>query len=609
MPGPMGKVTGRKNKNQEKAKDFKGTTKKLIKNYLANYKWSLLIVIVFAIASTIFAIVGPKILGNATTEIFNGLISKLSGGTGIDFGKIAGILLTLLGLYAISSLSSIIQGFTMTGVAQKLTYRLRNDLAIKINKLPMQYFDKRTNGEVLSVITNDIDTLSQNLNQSITQIITSICTVIGIIIMMLSISWEMTLISIIILPITIFVVGIIAKYSQKYFKRQQDYLGHVNGQVEEVYSGYLIVKAFNGQDKALKEFKKQNDELYHSGWKSQFLSGLMHPLMNFIGNVGYVAVAILGGYFAIQGKITVGNIQSFIQYNKQFTQPIAQIAQISGMLQAMVASAERVFEFLEEPEETKDVENSISTEGLKGNVTFDHVHFGYDEDKTIINDFSATVKDGQKIAIVGPTGAGKTTMVKLLMRFYDVNQGAIYVDGHNIKEFNRGDLRKMFGMVLQDTWLFGGSIKDNIRYGKPEATDNEVIEAAKAAHVHHFIKTLPNSYDMVLNEETSNVSAGQKQLLTIARVILADPKILILDEATSSIDTRTEIQIQSAMDNLMKGRTSFIIAHRLSTIKNADLILVMNHGDIIEQGTHEELLAKNGFYADLYNSQFEECEE
>lgn len=609
MPGPMGKVTGRKNKNQEKAKDFKGTTKKLIKNYLANYKWSLLIVIVFAIASTIFAIVGPKILGNATTEIFNGLISKLSGGTGIDFGKIAGILLTLLGLYAISSLFSIIQGFTMTGVAQKLTYRLRNDLAIKINKLPMQYFDKRTNGEVLSVITNDIDTLSQNLNQSITQIITSICTVIGIIIMMLSISWEMTLISIIILPITIFVVGIIAKYSQKYFKRQQDYLGHVNGQVEEVYSGYLIVKAFNGQDKALKEFKKQNDELYHSGWKSQFLSGLMHPLMNFIGNVGYVAVAILGGYFAIQGKITVGNIQSFIQYNKQFTQPIAQIAQISGMLQAMIASAERVFEFLEEPEETKDVENSISTEGLKGNVTFDHVHFGYDEDKTIINDFSATVKDGQKIAIVGPTGAGKTTMVKLLMRFYDVNQGAIYVDGHNIKEFNRGDLRKMFGMVLQDTWLFGGSIKDNIRYGKPEATDNEVIEAAKAAHVHHFIKTLPNSYDMVLNEETSNVSAGQKQLLTIARVILADPKILILDEATSSIDTRTEIQIQSAMDNLMKGRTSFIIAHRLSTIKNADLILVMNHGDIIEQGTHEELLAKNGFYADLYNSQFEECEE
>ena len=609
MPGPMGKVMGRKNKNQEKAKDFKGTTKKLIKNYLANYKWSLLIVIVFAIASTIFAIVGPKILGNATTEIFNGLISKLSGGTGIDFGKIAGILLTLLGLYAISSLFSIIQGFTMTGVAQKLTYRLRNDLAIKINKLPMQYFDKRTNGEVLSVITNDIDTLSQNLNQSITQIITSICTVIGIIIMMLSISWEMTLISIIILPITIFVVGIIAKYSQKYFKRQQDYLGHVNGQVEEVYSGYLIVKAFNGQDKALKEFKKQNDELYHSGWKSQFLSGLMHPLMNFIGNVGYVAVAILGGYFAIQGKITVGNIQSFIQYNKQFTQPIAQIAQISGMLQAMVASAERVFEFLEEPEETKDVENSISTEGLKGNVTFDHVHFGYDEDKTIINDFSATVKDGQKIAIVGPTGAGKTTMVKLLMRFYDVNQGAIYVDGHNIKEFNRGDLRKMFGMVLQDTWLFGGSIKDNIRYGKPEATDNEVIEAAKAAHVHHFIKTLPNSYDMVLNEETSNVSAGQKQLLTIARVILADPKILILDEATSSIDTRTEIQIQSAMDNLMKGRTSFIIAHRLSTIKNADLILVMNHGDIIEQGTHEELLAKNGFYADLYNSQFEECEE
>ncbi len=611
MPGPMGGFRGgpRGSAQTEKAKDFKGTTKKLIKNYLAQYKWSLLIVIVFAIASTIFSIVGPKILGNATTEIFNGLISKLSGGTGIDFGKIAGILLTLLGLYGMSALFSLIQGFTMTGVAQKLTYRLRNDLAIKINKLPMKYFDKRTNGEVLSVITNDIDTLSQNLNQSITQIITSICTVIGIIVMMLSISWEMTLVSIVILPITVIIVSVIVKYSQKYFQRQQDYLGHVNGQVEEVYGGHLIVKAFNGQEKALKNFKKQNEELYRSAWKSQFLSGLMHPLMNFIGNVGYVAVAILGGYFAIQGKITVGNIQSFIQYNKQFTQPIAQVAQISGMLQAMLAAAERVFEFLEEPEEVQEIENPKSTEGLKGNVTFSHVHFGYDPDKIIINDFSAEVKDGQKIAIVGPTGAGKTTMVKLLMRFYDVTSGGIYIDGNNIQDFNRGDLRKMFGMVLQDTWLFGGTIKDNIRYGKPDATDTEVIEAAKAAHVHHFIKTLPNSYDMVLNEETSNVSAGQKQLLTIARVILANPKILILDEATSSIDTRTEIQIQSAMDNLMKGRTSFIIAHRLSTIKNADLILVMNHGDIVEQGTHEELLAKNGFYAGLYNSQFEECED
>ena len=593
----------------EKAKDFKGTTKKLIKDYLAKYKVALFIVIIFAIGSTIFSIVGPKILGNATTEIFNGLVSKLSGGTGIDFGKIAQILLTLLALYLLSALFSLIQGFTMTSVSQKLTYKLRNDLAVKINKLPMHYFDKKTKGEVLSVITNDIDTLSQNLNQSITQIITSVCTLIGVLIMMLSISVEMTLISILILPVTIFVVKNIVGKSQKYFKRQQDYLGHVNGQVEEIYGAQTIVKAFNGEEKALEEFSRANKELYHSAWKSQFLSGLIHPLMNFIGNIGYVAVAIVGGYLAIQGKITVGNIQSFIQYNKQFTQPINQIAQVSSMLQSMVAAAERVFEFLEEKEEVEDIENPKNTENLKGNVTFDHVQFGYDEDRIIINDFSAEVKDGQKIAIVGPTGAGKTTMVKLLMRFYDVNKGAILVDGINIKDFKREDLRKMFGMVLQDTWLFGGSIKDNIRYGKPDANDSEVIEAAKAAHVHHFIKTLPNSYDMVLNEESSNVSAGQKQLLTIARVILADPKILILDEATSSIDTRTEIQIQAAMDNLMKGRTSFIIAHRLSTIKNADLILVMNHGDIVEQGSHEELLAKGGFYADLYNSQFEEIEE
>ena len=593
----------------EKAKDFKGTTKKLIKNYLSKYKIALIIVIIFAAGSTIFSIVGPKILGNATTEIFNGLVSKLSGGSGIDFGKIAGILLSLLALYLVSALFSLIQGFTMTGVAQKLTYKLRNDLAIKINKLPMRYFDKKTKGEVLSIVTNDIDTLSQNLNQSITQIITAICTLIGILIMMLSISWEMTLISILILPVTVIVVKQIVGKSQKYFKNQQDYLGHVNSQVEEVYGGHTIVKAFNGEEKAIEEFSKANDTLYRSAWKSQFLSGLIHPIMNFIGNIGYVAVAILGGYLAVQGKITVGNIQSFIQYNKQFTQPINQIAQVSSMLQAMVAAAERVFEFLEEPEEVEDSKETKSIEGLKGNVTFDHVQFGYDEDRIIINDFSADVKDGQKIAIVGPTGAGKTTMVKLLMRFYDVNKGAILVDGINIKDFKREDLRKMFGMVLQDTWLFGGSIKDNIKYGRPEATDNEVIEAAKAAHIHHFIKTLPNSYDMILNEETSNISAGQKQLLTIARVILADPKILILDEATSSIDTRTEIQIQSAMDNLMKGRTSFIIAHRLSTIKNADLILVMNHGDIVEQGSHEELLEKGGFYADLYNSQFEEVEE
>ena len=593
----------------EKAKDFKGTTKKLLNNYLSKYKLALVIVIIFAIGSTIFSIVGPKILGNATTEIFNGLVSKLSGGSGIDFGKIAGILLTLLTLYGISALFSLIQGFTMTGVAQKLTYKMRNDLAEKINKLPMHYFDKKTKGEVLSIITNDIDTLSQNLNQSITQIITSICTLIGVLIMMFSISWEMTIVSLLILPVTVFIVKNVVGKSQKYFKKQQDYLGHVNGQVEEIYGGHTIVKAFNGENEAIKEFSKANKELYQSAWKSQFLSGLIFPVMNFIGNIGYVAVAILGGYLAIQGKITVGNIQSFIQYNKQFTQPINQIAQVSSMLQAMVAAAERVFEFLEEPEEVEDVENPKSTEGLKGNITFDHVKFGYDEDRIIINDFSAKVKDGQKIAIVGPTGAGKTTMVKLLMRFYDVNSGAILLDGINIKDFKREDLRKMFGMVLQDTWLFGGTIKDNIRYSKPDATDAEVIEAAKAAHVHHFIKTLPSSYDMILNEESSNVSAGQKQLLTIARVILADPKILILDEATSSIDTRTEIQIQAAMDNLMKGRTSFIIAHRLSTIKNADLILVMNHGDIVEQGTHEELLAKGGFYADLYNSQFEEVEE
>ncbi len=600
-PGPRGPV--------EKAQDFKGTTKKLVKDYLANYKIRLIIVLIFAIGSTIFAIVGPKILGNATTEIFNGIISKLSGGNGVDFGKVAKILLTLLALYGLSSIFSLIQGFTMTNVAQKITYKLRNDLAHKINKLPMRYFDKKTNGEVLSVITNDIDTLSQNLNQSITQIITSVCSLIGILIMMLSISWSMTLVSMIILPITVLIVKNIVGKSQKYFASQQEYLGHVNGQVEEIYGGHTIVKAFNGEEAAIKEFKKANKELYKSGWRSQFLSGLMHPIMNFIANIGYVGVAILGGYLAVNGKITVGNIQSFIQYNKQFTQPIMQIAQVSSMLQSMVAAAERVFTFLEEEEEEKDVENAISTDNIKGNVTFDHVHFGYDEDKTIINDFNANIKDGQKIAIVGPTGAGKTTMVKLLMRFYDVNSGAILIDGHNVKEFKRGELRKIFGMVLQDTWLFGGKIKENIKYSNPDATDAEVIEAAKAAHVHHYIKTLPKTYDMVINEESNNISAGQKQLLTIARVILANPKVLILDEATSSIDTRTEQQIQSAMDNLMKGRTSFIIAHRLSTIKNADLILVMDHGDIVEQGTHEELLKKKGFYSELYNSQFEEVEE
>ena len=600
MPGPM-----RRGPTLERAKDFKGTVKKLFKNYLSKYKISLIVVIIFAVGSTIFSIVGPKILGNATTEIFNGLVNKISGNGGIDFGKIGTILLTLVGLYLLSALFSFIQGFIMTGVAQKLTYKLRTDLSEKINKLPMNFFDKKTNGEVLSIITNDIDMLGMNLNQSITQIITSVCTLIGVLIMMLSISVQMTLISLLVMPIGAIMVKIIIGKSQKYFKRQQDYLGHVNGQVEEIFSGLTIVKAFNGEEDAQKEFSKANAELYRSAWRSQFLSGLMHPIVNFVSNIGYVGVAIAGGYLAINGKITVGNIQSFIQYNKQFTHPINQVAQVSSMLQAMVAATERILEFLEEKEEVETAKEGITTEGLKGNITFDHVKFGYNENDIVIKDFNAQVHEGQKIAIVGPTGAGKTTMVKLLMRFYDVLDGRILVDGYNVKDFKRGELRQMFGMVLQDTWLFAGTVKDNIRYGKEDATDDEVIQAAKAARVHHFIKTLPNGYNSILNEDTSTISAGQKQLLTIARVILADPKILILDEATSSIDTRTEIEIQKAMDNLMQGRTSFIIAHRLSTIKNADLILVMNHGDIVEQGTHEELLAKGGFYSNLYNSQFD----
>lgn len=607
MPGPMGGPGG--GAPTPKAKNFKVTTKKLINSYLSKYKFALIIVFVFAVGSAIFNIVGPKILGNATTEIFNGLISKISGGAGIDFGKIGQILLTLLILYIVSAIFSFIQGFTMTNVAQKITYKIRNDVVSKINKLPMKYFDKRTHGEVLSIVTNDIDTLGMNLNQTITEIIRTVCMLVGIMIMMLSISWEMTLISIVILPIAGIIVKNIVGKSQKYFQKQQEYLAHVNGQVEEVYSGLNIVKVFNAEEKTIQNFEKANKELYNSGWRSQFLSGLMYPLLNFLSNIGYVGVAVAGGYLAINGTITVGNIQSFIQYNKQFTNQIGQIAQISATLQAMVAAAERVFEFLEEEEE-KEFDNNIQTTSkLKGNVEFKHVHFGYDKNRTIINDFNSSIKEGQKIAIVGPTGAGKTTMVKLLMRFYDVNSGEILIDGHNIKEFNRGELRKMFGMVLQDTWLFGGTVKENIKYGKEDATDDEVIRAAKAAHVHHFIKTLPNGYNSVLNEDSSNVSAGQKQLLTIARVILADPKILILDEATSSIDTRTEIQIQKAMDNLMKGRTSFIIAHRLSTIKNADLILVMDHGDIVEQGKHEELLEKGGFYSNLYNSQFEDCDD
>lgn len=608
MRGPMGGGPHGGHGPAEKAKDVKGTTKKLA-NRLSEHKIAIIIVMIFAIGSTIFSIVGPKILGNATTEIYTGLMNKINGTGGIDFAKIGKIILFALGLYAVSALFSMIQSYIMAGVAQKATYKIRNELTEKINKLPMKYFDKRTNGEVLSIISNDVDTLSTGLNQSITQIITSIFTIIGILVMMLSISWEMTLVSLLILPISAVILKKVIGKSQKYFVKQQEYLGHVNGQVEEVYGGHNIVKVFGRENEAIKEFEKDNQELYKSGWRSQFLSGLMHPLMNFVGNVGYVAVAILGGYFAVKGRITVGNIQSFIQYNKQFTQPIGQVAQISSTIQSMLAAAERIFEFLEEKEEVEDVKKPLSTDGLKGNIKFEHVHFGYDQEKTIINDFNADVKDGQKIAIVGPTGAGKTTMVKLLMRFYDVNSGAILLDGHNIKEFKRGELRKMFGMVLQDTWLFGGTIKENIKYSKPDATDSEVIESAKAAHVHHYIKTLSKGYDAKINEESTNISAGQKQLLTIARVILANPKILILDEATSSIDTRTEQQIQSATDNLMKGRTSFIIAHRLSTIKNADLILVMDHGDIVEQGNHEELLAKDGFYAKLYNSQFEDCND
>lgn len=600
--GPMGGMGA-----GEKAKDFKGTIKKLLQ-YMANYKFQILLVVVFAIGSTVFTIVGPKILGKATTEIFNGLISKVSGGNGIDFGKVGRILATVLALYGISAVFSFVQGFIMSGISQKMTYRLRKELSEKINRMPMDYFDKKTHGEVLSRVTNDVDTLGQSLNQSATQMITSVATIIGVLVMMLSISPVMTLIALLILPLSMGLIGAIMKRSQKYFRGQQEYLGNVNGQVEEVYSGQNIVKAFNKEEEVIREFEETNDKLYESAWKSQFFSGMMMPIMQFVGNLGYVAVAILGGYLAIKRAIEVGDIQSFIQYVRNFTQPIQQVAQVANMLQSTAAASERVFEFLEEPEEDQTVPNPVSINGLQGNVEFDHVRFGYSEDKIIINDFSAKVKEGQKIAIVGPTGAGKTTMIKLLMRFYDVNDGAILVDGHNIKDFNRSELREMFGMVLQDTWLFHGTIRDNIKYGKLDATDEEVIEAAKAARVHRFVQTLPNGYDMELNEEASNVSQGQKQLLTIARAILADPKILILDEATSSVDTRTEIQIQKAMDTLMKGRTSFVIAHRLSTIRDADMILVMKDGDIIEQGNHEELLARDGFYAQLYNAQWERSE-
>ena len=588
----------------DKAKDFKGTLKKLVK-YMSAFKVHMIFVAIFAICGTIFNIAGPKILGQATTEIFNGLVSKVSGGSGMDFGKIGQILLMTLGLYVISALCSFIQGLIMTGVSQKTTYRLRKEISEKINRMPMNYFDTKPVGEILSRVTNDVDTLGQSLNQSATQLITSITTIIGVLVMMLSISPLMTLVAILILPVSVLLLSFVMKHSQRYFRGQQEYLGNVNGQVEEIYSGHNIIKAFNKEEDVIREFNATNDKLYDSAWKSQFFSGMMMPVMQFIGNLGYVAVAILGGYLTIKNAIEVGDIQSFIQYVRNFTQPIQQVAQVANMLQSTAAASERVFEFLDEEEEDQTVPDPVSVEGLQGNVEFDHVHFGYNPDKIIINDFSAKVEEGQKIAIVGPTGAGKTTMIKLLMRFYDVNSGAIKVDGHDVKDFNRSELRQMFGMVLQDTWLFHGTIMENIRYGRLDATDEEVIQAAKAAHVHRFVQTLPGGYNMELNEEASNVSQGQKQLLTIARAILADPKILILDEATSSVDTRTEVLIQKAMDNLMKGRTSFIIAHRLSTIRDADLILVMREGDIVEQGTHEQLLAKRGFYADLYNSQFE----
>lgn len=603
-PGGMG--GGHMKMGQEKAKDFKGTMKKLI-SYLSSYKLAILLVIVFAIGSSVFNIVGPKILGNATTKIFEGLVSKVSNsGGGIDFDAIFRTLAILASLYIISSIFSFVQTFITSDISQKVSYNLRKSISEKINKLPLNYYDKKTNGEVLSRVTNDIDAISQNLNQILSQMITSATTLIGVLIMMLSISVTMTLVSLIVIPLSLVMIMLVVKKSQKHFRAQQEYLGHTNGHIEEMYSGHNIMKAFNGEEKAIEEFDKLSDTLYNSAWKSQFLSGMMMPIMTFIGNLGYVIVAIMGGFLAIRNKIQVGDILAFIQYVRSFMQPIAQTAQIANVMQQTAAAAERVFEFLEEEEVVEDVKNPISTEGIEGAVEFDHVRFGYNEDKIIINDFSINIKPGQKVAIVGPTGAGKTTIVKLLMRFYELNGGKILIDGHDYRDFTRNDLRKIFGMVLQDTWLFNGSIMENIRYGRLDASDEEVIEAAKLAHAHHFIKTLADGYNMEINEEADNISQGQKQLLTIARAILSDPKILILDEATSSVDTRTEVLIQQAMENLMEGRTSFIIAHRLSTIKNADVILVMKDGDIVEQGTHEELLKSKGFYSELYNSQFEE---
>lgn len=603
-PGGMG--GGHMKMGQEKAKDFKGTMKKLI-SYLSSYKLAILLVIVFAIGSSVFNIVGPKILGNATTKIFEGLVSKVSNsGGGIDFDAIFRTLTILASLYIISSIFSFIQTFITSDISQKVSYNLRKSISEKINKLPLNYYDRKTNGEVLSRVTNDIDAISQNLNQILSQMITSATTLIGVLIMMLSISVTMTLVSLIVIPLSLVMIMLVVRKSQKHFRAQQEYLGHTNGHIEEMYSGHNIMKAFNGEEKAIEEFDKLSDTLYNSAWKSQFLSGMMMPIMTFIGNLGYVIVAIMGGFLAIRNKIQVGDILAFIQYVRSFMQPIAQTAQIANVMQQTAAAAERVFEFLEEEEVVEDVKNPISTEGIEGAVEFDHVRFGYNEDKIIINDFSINIKPGQKVAIVGPTGAGKTTIVKLLMRFYELNGGKILIDGHDYRDFTRNDLRKIFGMVLQDTWLFNGNIMENIRYGRLDASDEEVIEAAKLAHAHHFIKTLADGYNMEINEEADNISQGQKQLLTIARAILSDPKILILDEATSSVDTRTEVLIQQAMENLMEGRTSFIIAHRLSTIKNADVILVMKDGDIVEQGNHEELLKSKGFYSELYNSQFEE---
>jgi len=589
----------------EKARDFKGTMRKLLQ-YLGSYKITILIVMIFAVGSTIFTIIGPKILGKATTALFEGVMAQIRGTGGIDFEYIGRIILITLGLYLASAVFGYIQGWIMANISMDITYRFRQDIASKINRLPLKYFDGTSQGEVLSRITNDVDTVSQTLNQSLSQIITSVVTVIGVLIMMLTISWQMTLVALLVVPLSMLVIAVVIGQSQKYFKQQQDYLGHVNGHVEEMYGAHLVMKAFNGEAESVERFDTLNDTLYSSAWKSQFLSGLMMPIMGFVGNLGYVAVSIIGGYLAINGAITVGDIQAFIQYVRSFTQPITQIANISNILQQTAAAAERVFEFLAEAEETPDVVNPVLPETVEGHVLFQNVQFGYDPDKIIIKDFSAEALPGQKIAIVGPTGAGKTTLVKLLMRFYDINNGKILLDGHNIKDFTRADLRCLFGMVLQDTWLYNDTIMENIRYGRPGASDEDVIEAAKAAHVDHFVRTLPEGYNLVLNEEATNISQGQKQLLTIARAILIDPTMLILDEATSSVDTRTEVLIQKAMDNLMQGRTSFIIAHRLSTIRNADHILVINEGDIVEQGKHEELLAKGGFYAELYNSQFEQ---